>query len=72
MTALGYVAHRKWHHNIFPGALALALNPYRLPEVGEDGCVEFHLWEFAQIFGAYLYNGCKPPCEMEVVVIPGA
>ena len=70
MHPLGWDIHRKWHDDLFASAKANANFPYRRPEVGTDGCVEFHLWEVAQIFGAHLYNGCQMPFETEAVLVP--
>jgi hypothetical protein len=69
MNPLGWEIHRKWHEDLFTLAGKLAF-PYRRPEVGADGCVEFHLWEVAQIFGPHLSNGCKMPFETEAVIRP--
>lgn len=73
LTAEGWAAHRQWHRAIFSqfSDIEYARDfPYSKPEVGEDGCCEFHLWEAASIFGRKLYNGCKPPFELSGVVVP--
>jgi hypothetical protein len=74
LNDLGWTLHRKWHDDLFSRACP---NPaqreqlftYHKPKVGDDGCVEFHLWEVAQIFGAH-HNGCTPPFELSGVLVP--
>jgi hypothetical protein len=75
MNDLGWKLHRRWHDDLFAVTCPDSAErerrfPYRKPEVGEDGCVEFHLWEVAHIFGKYLYNGCEPPFELSGVLLP--
>jgi hypothetical protein len=77
MNDLGWELHRKYHDDLFTRACPDktkrdAMFPYRKPEVGADGCVEFHLWDVAQIFGAHLYNGCTPPFELSGVLVPAS
>lgn len=60
VTEEGEKVFTKFHEDLF-----LPHHPDWVPELkrDEDGWSSFHLWEFANIFGSSLYNGCKVPVE---------
>lgn len=64
LTEHGRAMHRKHHRDNYE---RFAIE-YREPKTDENGISEFQIWEFMQIFGSYMYNGCKPLCEMNVEV----
>ena len=40
-------------------------------EYDDDGYVEFQLWHLMEIFGRYLFNGCKLPFETTIKLKSG-
>ena len=33
-----------------------------------DGYIRFQLWQFMQLFGAHLWNGCDPPFDSSIKI----
>lgn len=64
LTPHGREMHKKHHMENF-GKYGME---YAEPNVDKDGISVFHLWEFMNIFGSYMYNGCKMVCETNVEI----
>ena len=39
---------------------------YERPEEDEDGWSKWQLWELMSSFGEHIYNGCRPPFELNI------
>ena len=40
--------------------------PYYTPEEDEDGWSKWQLWDLMASFGEHIYNGCRPPFELNI------
>jgi len=70
LTDEGRSLHRKAHdeleahiRSVSPKVKPVA---YQSPKEDEDGWSKWLLWELMASFGEHMYNGCRPPFELDI------
>lgn len=58
----------KAHYNSYLPEPEHYSTDYFKSKENEDGFTEFQIWEFANIFGKYLYNGSIPIMQTGIII----